>query len=85
MLWWLRESPQLKLLTNLSPMSSFYSLATIDLNAPSSDIYYIAIYEPYQGGHRVYFVTLGLLALFMWAGLLVGPILAIVYYLVGLE
>ena len=31
--------------------SSFYSLATIDLNAPSSGTYYIAIYEPYQGGH----------------------------------
>jgi len=31
--------------------SSFYPLATIDLNAPSSGTYYIAIYEPYQGGH----------------------------------
>lgn len=31
--------------------SSFYSLATMDLNAPSSGTYYVAVYEPYLGGH----------------------------------
>jgi len=31
--------------------SSFYSVATIDLNALSSGTCYIAVCEPYQGGH----------------------------------
>jgi len=31
--------------------SSFYSLADLALDAPSSDTYYIAVYEPSQGGH----------------------------------
>ncbi len=31
--------------------SSFYPLATIDLNAPSSGTYYIAVYEPNRAGH----------------------------------
>jgi len=31
--------------------SSFYSLGAIDLNAPSSGTYYVAVYEPFQEGH----------------------------------
>ncbi|MDH5483454.1 MAG: hypothetical protein OEY22_11360 [Candidatus Bathyarchaeota archaeon] len=31
--------------------SSFYSLAEIDMNAPSSGNYYIAVFEPSHGGH----------------------------------
>lgn len=31
--------------------SSFYSLADATLDAPSSGTYYIAVFEPYRGGH----------------------------------
>lgn len=31
--------------------STFYLLADLDLDAPSSGTYYIAIYEPFKGGH----------------------------------
>lgn len=31
--------------------SSFYPVASVEIDAPSSSTYYIAVYEPYQGGH----------------------------------
>lgn len=31
--------------------SSFYSLAELDMQAPASGTYYIAVYEPLRGGH----------------------------------
>ncbi len=31
--------------------SSFYELAKIDLEAPATGTYYVAVYEPYRGGH----------------------------------
>lgn len=37
--------------------SSFYSLAKVDIEAPASGAYYVAVYEPSRGGH--YSIAIG--------------------------
>jgi len=70
--------------------SSFYSLATIDLNAPSSGTHYVAVYEPYRGGHyglavgyrETYtlqewiLIPINLISIYQWEGQSLSSILA---------
>lgn len=70
--------------------SSFYSLAELELNAPVSGTYFIAVYEPSRGGQyslavgdreefslgEWIFIPINLISIYLWGGQSIGFIIS---------
>jgi len=95
------EQPDQATYEPFSP-SSFFSLADLELEAPNSDTYYAAVYEPSMGGHyglaigdresytlsEWILIPLNLLSVYQWEGqslaFIIAPLIATLVIGIGL-